>query len=95
MTFDGDYVTEGRDFPTIESAWERASDMGSRWFFYPFCFVTTASGATIKAAPEGMSQFEGRRVRTVANIFKQLAAFPEMQEVDADEFAVALQGMTL
>lgn len=36
---DGATVREG-NFPTIQAAWDRASDMGSRWFFYPICVVT-------------------------------------------------------
>jgi hypothetical protein len=37
---DGDYITEGH-FESIESAWDRINDWGSRWYFYPFTFVTT------------------------------------------------------
>lgn len=94
MSFDGDYVTEGRDFADVDAAWSRASDMGSRWFFYPFHFVTSESGKTIIAAPEYLKHFEGRRVVTVARIFSALAALPEMASVDVDDFTVALMETT-
>ena len=88
MSFDGDYVTEGRDFKTVQVAWERAADMGSRWFFYPFSFVTTASGKTIKDAPRQFEHlFKGLRVKTVVKIFKQLSKRPEAQEMDVEQFA--------
>ena len=68
---DGEHVTEGRDFPDIESAWQRACDMGSRWFFYPVSVVTTAgSAAIIRDTPEGMpKEWIGRRLSTLAKAF--------------------------
>ncbi|MDO8705372.1 MAG: hypothetical protein Q7J84_10545 [Sulfuricaulis sp.] len=95
MTFDGDYVTEGRDFADVDAAWCRASDMGSRWYFYPWCFVTSESGKTIAAAPDGLHHFEGRRVATVQKVFAALAALPETEGVEADEFTGALMGVSL
>lgn len=94
MSFDGEYVIEGRDFETSAAAWGRAADMGSRWFFYPFCFVTTASGKTILDAPQGMAHLVGRRVSTVQELFRGLAALPEMQGVDAEEFGLAVSHIT-
>ena len=35
---DGDSVTEGT-FPTVDDAWSRNDNMGSRWFFYPIRVV--------------------------------------------------------
>jgi len=40
MSFDGDYQTEKPEFDTIEEAWEYSNDLGSKWYFYPFHFVT-------------------------------------------------------
>lgn len=71
MAPDGALVKEGR-FPTIEAAWSRASDMGSRWWFYPVCLVTGPSisdRARIVAAPDGAKQLEGFTLRTVARLF--------------------------
>ena len=86
MTFDGDYVTEG-EFASVEDAWERADDMGSRWYFYPFHFVTTESGKTVKDAPELLAHLKGVRVKEVARHFASVAALPEAQGVDAERFA--------
>ena len=90
MSFDGDYQTERPEFETVEQAWEHSNDLGSRWFFYPFHFVTTASGKTVKAAPDGLSQFEGMRLSKVASIFAETAKLPEMKNAGVDEFALAL-----
>ena len=85
MSFDGDYVTEGRDFESVDAAWNRSNDMGSRWFFYPFHFVTTGSGKTIADTPELLEQFNGLRVKTVKKHFAKVAALPEMQDDDLSE----------
>ncbi len=90
MSFDGEYVTEGRDFASISEAWERSNDMGSRWFFYPFHFVTTASGKTIKDTPEMLQHLNGLRVKSVARHFAQVAKQPEAQNMDCEAFAFML-----
>lgn len=90
MSFDGDYITEG-EFNTEQEAWDRAADMGSRWFFYPFHFVTTESGKTIVSACTDILEWtEGKRVSTIAAIFKAAAGKPENQEMGPDEFIFAL-----
>lgn len=91
MTFDGDYVTEADGFKTVRDAWEHAEDMGSRWYFYPFSFVTTESGKTIVAAPDLLERFEGRRLKTVRREFASVAALPEAQNADAEEFAIMVK----
>lgn len=93
MSFDGDYVTERRGFETVQKAWEHAEDMGSRWFFYPFCFVTTASGLTVVDTPELLEQFKGRRITTVREIFSTLTKLPEMRDADIEEFTLYLHFM--
>jgi hypothetical protein len=69
MAPDGATVREG-EFETVEAAWRRASDMGSRWYFYPICMVTgLARGdkARIVAVPDGMPKdWIGRTVGTLA-----------------------------
>lgn len=91
MTFDGDYVTEGRDFESIDEAWDRSEDMGSRWYFYPFHFVLTASGKTVAESPDNLERFNGKRIKTVAKEFAQLANDPEFQNAEVDEFAFYLR----
>jgi len=87
MTFDGDYVTERPTFDTIDEAWEYANDLGSKWYFYPFYFVTTESGKTVKDAPELLAHLKGVRVKEVSRHFAEVAATPEAQGVDAEQFA--------
>lgn len=86
MSFDGDYVTEGQ-FDSIDQAWNRSNDMGSRWFFYPFHFVTTASGKTIRDTPELMQHLNGSRVKAVSKHFEQVCKTPEAQNLDAEAYA--------
>lgn len=50
---DGAYVTEGT-FNSVDAAWNRAADMGSRWFFYPISVVTGKK--KILDVPYGMSK---------------------------------------
>lgn len=81
MAPDGAIVTEGH-FPTIEAAWQRSSDMGSRWFFYPIHLVTgstcTAKRARILAEPSGMpDQWKGK---TVGRLALAVKANPEITE---------------
>ncbi len=88
MSFDGDYVTEKTGFDSIQDAWNHANDMGSRWFFYPFHFVTTASGKTIKDVPcSYMSHLSGLRVKAVAKHFEQVAKTPEAINADSEAFS--------
>ena len=65
---DGATVTEGRDYPSIESAWNRANNMGSRWFFYPVSVVTGKD--RIIAVPDGMdSGWIGKSIKTLCRAF--------------------------
>jgi len=87
LSFDGDSVRETRDFATIDEAWDYASSLGSKWYFYPFAFVTSASGKTIVSAPHPLEWTVGMRVKTVKKIFKSYSEMPEAQRMDAEEFA--------
>ena len=73
---DGEYVTEGRDFPDTDTAWQRVNDMGSRWFFYPIPVVTsTGPAAIIRDVPEGMpKEWIGKRF---AALLLAIAADPD------------------
>ena len=90
MSFDGDTVIE-RDafhesFETVEDAWEHFSNLGSKWYFYPFAFVVTESGKTIKDAPELLRVFIGMRVNTVRSLFKRVSEMEEAQGMGVEEF---------
>lgn len=92
MSFDGDFVTEKRaEFESTESAWEHANDMGSRWYFYPFYFVVTESGLTIKDSPCGLEFLNGKRVKSVKKFFNTVSQFPDNAGVDSDGFMFSLQ----
>src|SRR5512135_1913438 len=93
MTFDGDYHTEREGFETVQDAWEHCDDMGSRWFFFPFPFVTTASGKTVVDSCLGLKFLNGKRVSTVRRMFKELSDKPEVANADCDMYIAALQGV--
>ena len=89
MSFDGDYQREQPEFETIEDAWEYACDLGSKWYFYPFCFVVSCN--TIRAASFPLEHWTiGRRIKTIARFFEAASKRPETQNMEADEFAFAV-----
>jgi len=90
MSFDGDYTVEHGGFKTVSEAWEWSNNMGSRWFFYPFHFVTSASGKTIKDASELLDWTVGQRVTTVQKVFDRVSGFPEAKDADVDKFTYLL-----
>jgi len=90
MAFNGEYKMEQGGFKTVDDAWARSNDMGSRWYFYPFHFVVSASGKTIIDAPELLEWTKGRRVNTVQRIFEKHSGNPETQGMDAEQFALTL-----
>lgn len=93
MSFDGETKPERGPFESIESAWQHLSDMGSKWYFYPFCFVTTESRKTIVAAPDLLKWTEGRRVASVARMFAAASILPDAQEMESDAFALLLRDL--
>lgn len=74
---DGAAIREG-EFPSVESAWNRAQDMGSRWFFYPVSIITgpaTSDRARIIDTPRELRAFKGKTLGTLRAYF---AARPDM-----------------
>ena len=63
FSFDGESVTDFRDKKTKQEVWNRINDMGSRWIFYPLCFVATDK--TIVDTPDGLEFLRGKRIKTV------------------------------
>ena len=90
MAFDGAFQTERPVFADVAAAWCYANNLGSKWFFYPFYFVTTASGRTVRGAGYGLERFEGMRVAAVAKQFARIAALPEAKNAGVDEFIMLL-----
>ncbi len=90
MSFDGEYQIERPTFESIEKAWDYSNDLGSKWFFYPFHFVTTASGKTIKDTPEMLQHLKGMRVKSLAKHFESVSKQPEAQNADVETFQFLL-----
>lgn len=86
MSFDGDYKTESPEFENTDDAWDYAADLGSKWFFYPFCFVLNQAGE-VAAAPELMEHLEGLTLEDLQAHFKEVSETPDAQGVDAEQFA--------
>jgi hypothetical protein len=85
MTFDGDHVVDG-DYDTVEEAEQASCDMGSRWYFYPYHFILSDSGKTVKTAGENLERFVGKRLSTVKKEFKMFSELPEARGLDCEEF---------
>ena len=66
---DGDYVIDCLETKTKGEVWEKISEFGSRWFFYPVPFVATKK--TIVETSEGWDRLKGKRVKTVKRFFKE------------------------
>jgi hypothetical protein len=90
MAFDGDIQIERPEFNTIAETWDYSNDMGSKWYFYPFHFVVTASGKTIKESPELLEHLTGLRTKTVRKHFKKISELPELANVGIEEFMLSL-----
>lgn len=90
MAFDGDIKIEHPEFDSIEKAWDYSNDLGSKWFFYPFHFVVSESGKTIKESPEHLEHLTGLRIKTVRKHFKTVSELPDLANADVEEFMFAL-----
>ncbi len=90
MSFDGNFVTERDEFDSVAEAWECSENLGSKWYFYPFHFVVSASKKTVIDAGQWLEHFNGKRLDTVRSRFAELAALPEMQDADCEIFALSL-----
>ena len=89
MSFDGEYKRESPTFETIESTWDYANDLGSKWFFYPFYFVATEK--TIIDSP--IKNLIGKRIKTVKLIFNELSKEPELAGASIEDFELALRSI--
>jgi len=87
LSFDGDSQKEG-NFNEISEAWDYVNDIGSKWYFYPFCFVV--SNKTIKDAPDLLPFFIGKRITTVKKAFKKLYEQTKDQRLDVYDYMFAM-----
>ena len=72
MAFDGDYVIEKdrfnpQGYDSIEAAWDRNEEMGSRWFFFPFRVVVDESNHVVSAADGYPTVVEGMNLDEFKN----------------------------
>lgn len=92
MSFDGDYV-KNSSHNSIEDAENTSSDLGSKWFFYPFSFIL--SGQKIVSSYEGLIRmsdkksfgelmFKNRKLKTVINTFKKTYDYLNDNDLTAD-----------
>lgn len=88
LSFDGDSVSEGMFNDTAE-VWDYINDLGSRWFFYPFAFVTTDK--TVIEAPDDLRFLNGKRIKTVKRLFDEVYKATEEMELDCYEFVWFLE----
>lgn len=86
MSFDGDWKEEAEQFENTDDAWSYASDLGSKWYFYPFHFVVDQAGEVV-GAPSPMEHLEGMTIEDVASHFAEVAASEDAQGVDAEAYA--------
>ena len=64
---EGDSVSDFINTDTKKEVANKIADMGSRWIFYPFCFVSTDK--TIVDTPDGLEFLKGKRITTVKKFF--------------------------
>jgi len=93
MSFDGEYKTENPLFETIEQTWEHANNLGSKWFFYPFHFVVTESGKTIKDSCELLEFCNNKRIKTIGKMFENTSKLAISKNMSAEDFAFLLNDL--
>jgi hypothetical protein len=89
MAFDGEYKTEdnhGKGFETVGKAWECFDAMGSRWYFYPFPFVVSASGKTVVVSGWRLKEWDGHRVSTLQEAFKKASQLEDTKGLSVEDY---------
>ena len=94
MSFDGEYVTDHKG--TLEECQNASTDMGSKWFFYPWHVITTSKGFIKEACgclynmsthePILGEMFNGRYFKTMQDRFRKVSKDFEDQELDMESF---------
>ena len=59
---DGEYITEG-SFESINDAWDRINDWGSRWIFYPFTGVL--KNKRVVQMCNGLEYLSNKNIKTI------------------------------
>ncbi len=95
MSFDGDYVTDMEG--DIDECCDTSSEMGSKWYFYPFHFILSNSGKTVVDTGEGLVRvsdkkgmmgllFKKRRLTTVIRVFKEMSEWCIKNNIEPDVY---------
>ncbi len=90
MSFDGEFVREHKLFNTIEDANSHIENLGSKWYFYPFAFVTTEFYKTVVDAGI-IEELNGKRLKTVSKLFEKVCNAHRDQKLDIDQFIHAVK----
>ena len=94
MSFNGDTIKDS-SHETLEQAWETASNFGSKWYFYPWAFVTKGNtvrdfgGIFINKTTQRSflaEMFVGKRIETVKKVFKSMYDKTDVFEIGPEEF---------
>ena len=93
MSFDGEYVIDSYH-KTKEGAINAAENLGSKWLFYPFCFICSSSkiidafGSLVRMSDnESVLKliFAGRKLTTAKKEFNKL--FKELERSEDENYA--------
>jgi hypothetical protein len=92
MSFDGDFVRDS--IGTLEQCQNQSADIGSKWYFYPFHFITTLSGVVVDTGTGLVDMttkesfqsklFKGRKLSTVKKVFKNTYDIAAKRELQLD-----------
>lgn len=94
MSFDGEFVINS-EHDNLDEAIETAQDLGSKWFFYPFCVFV--KGQTVKDCggvffnmqthePILSELFKGKRFVTMQKVFETASKVKDLQGADCEVF---------
>ena len=76
-----DYVLDFHNQNTVNDVWDKIADMGSKWFFYPLCFVITDDNTAIRSkvdilrkriidTPEHFEEYKNVTVKTAMTMLQ-------------------------
>ena len=68
FAFDGESIQEG-EFKTVQEAWNRINDWGSRWIFYPITGVI--KNARVVSMCDGFEFLQNKNKKTVKTYIAQ------------------------
>ena len=94
MSFDGETIMDS-EHESIESAIYTIENIGSKWFFYPFCLIVKkqtvkeiyGSFVNMQTGESCLGEeFKNKRLKTVKNAFNKASKLPGAENMDALAF---------